>query len=145
MNMSPRLQVEKQVRKVRRRLMMHQLVQGVFVAWAIALVVSAVWFVGQSLFYPACPSELRWALPGTLVGLGTLAAVARAWSRRPSLEAAALALDDRCELRERVTTYLTLPAEMQERAAAQALADDVHTQVAKLNLAGKFPMPLTWG
>ena len=141
---SPRQQVEKQVRRVRRRLMLHHLSHALLITWAVALVASALWFLGTSLFYKDCPDALRWGPPGAALVVATLAALISTWLTAPTFVSSSLALDECCELQERITTYLTLPTELQAKPAAQALEQDVHDQVARLNLAGKFPMPWNW-
>src|SRR5262245_9590247 len=144
MAMSPRLLVEKQVRRVRRRLIWQNLTQMLLVAWALALGVAALWFLGQSLFYTDCPVWLRWTVPGALLGAGTLAALIATWITVPALVSASLVMDERCELKERVTTFLMLPNEMLEKPAGQALAQDVSEQIARLDAAGRFPVRLGW-
>lgn len=142
--MSPRTQIEKQVRKVRRRLMLQNLAQMLFVAWACALAAACVWFIGQAALYASCPPWLRWTVPAGLLGAGTLVAVLATWFSAPTLVAASLVLDDHCKLKERVTTFLTLPPAMLQQPAGQALAQDVHDQLAKLGSAGNVPMQLHW-
>ena len=141
---SPRALVEKQVRKVRRRLTLQNFGQMLLVCWACALGVACLWFIGQSLVYSTCPEWLRWAVPGALLGAGALAALVITWLTAPALVTASLALDQRCELQERVTTLLTLPEDMLDRPAGQALAQDVHDQMIRLDAAGKFPVRVGW-
>ncbi len=141
---SPRSLVEKQVRAIRRRLVLQSLVQTLFVAWACALVVGGLWFLGRELFFRLSPEWLRWTIPGALLGVGTLIALANSWLKAPSLVNASLVLDERCDLKERVTTFLTLPGEMLEQPVGQALAQDVHDQIARLNTSGKFPVRVRW-
>ncbi len=144
MDTSPRSLIEKAVRRVRRRLVFHNAVRLLLVAWAAALAVSALWFVGQALFFTDCPPWLRWTLPAALLGAGTLTSLFIAWWNAPPLVAASLLLDERCELRERVTTFLTLPQEMLDKPAGQALAQDVQNQIAKLSTGARFPLQLRW-
>src|SRR5437762_320314 len=123
MNMSPRSVVEKQVRKVRRRLIWQSGVRNLLVAWTVALGLAALWLAGQALFAPSVTETwLRWTIPAALVGVGTLVALAMALATAPPLVTASLLLDERCGLRERVTTFLTLPDELLQKPAGQALA-----------------------
>jgi len=144
MNTSPRALVEKQVRHVRRRLMLQTLVHALLVAWAAALVATAVWFLIRPIAFPDAASWLRWTVPATFLGLGTLAALAWTWMTAPPLMAASLALDERCALKERITTFLMLPDSMMKSSAGQALLEDVQHQLATLNTAGKFPIRVRW-
>jgi hypothetical protein len=141
---SPRTLIEKQVRKVRRRLVLQNLVHALCVAWAVALGASCVWFLIEALFSSSFAPWMRWTVPAALLGAGTLAALVHAWVTAPPLVAASLVLDERCELKERVTTFLTLPKELLEQPAGRALAEDVETQIAKLDTTGKFGLKLRW-
>jgi hypothetical protein len=144
MAMSPRSLVENQVRKVWYRLVLQNLVQRLLIAWAAALAASTLWFLGQSLFYADCPSWLRWTVPGALLGVATLTALLWTAFTAPRMVTASLALDECCELKERVTTYLTLPEPMLSQPVGQALAQDVHDQITRLDTTGKFPLRLRW-
>jgi hypothetical protein len=141
---SPRTLVEKQVRAIRRRLTFQAFLQMLLVAWAIALVAGGLWFLMRELLYPTSPQWLLWTVPGALLGAVTLFAIIASWLTAPSLVTASLFLDERCDLKERVTTFLTLPGEMLEQPAGQALAQDVSDQIAKLSTSGKFPVRVRW-
>lgn len=144
MSTSPRTLVEKQVRMVRRRLVLQNFIHALWVAWAIALGAACVWFLIEALLPNTFLPWVRWTGPAALLGAGTLAAFVYACLTAPPLVTAALVLDERCELKERVTTFLTLPAELLDKPAGQALAQDVHDQIAKLDTAGKFGLNLRW-
>jgi uncharacterized coiled-coil DUF342 family protein len=144
MNTSPRVLVEQQVRKVRRRLMLQTLLHTLLVAWAAALVATAVWFLIRPLAFPDAAAWLRWAIPAIFLGFGTLTALVWTWMTAPPLMAASLALDERCDLKERITTFLMLPDSMITSSAGQALLEDVQHQLATLNTAGKFPIRVRW-
>src|SRR5687768_13027255 len=141
---SPRSLIEKQVRMVRRRLVLQNLVHALWVAWAVALGASCVWFLVEAIFHSSFLPWVRWAVPAALLGAGTLAALVHAWITAPPLVTASLVLDERCDLKERVTTFLMLPNELLEKPAGQALAQDVSDQIAKLDTAGKFGLSLRW-
>src|SRR5262249_46875087 len=64
--------------------------------------------------------------------------------RAPSRLTAALLLDERCDLRERVTTSLLLSPREQPTAAAQALMADVNSRVADADIRSKFPVRIGW-
>jgi len=57
---------------------------------------------------------------------------------------AALLLDERFGLKERATTALTLPAEVQSTPAAQALLTDVNQRVGQLHVSSRFPVWPSW-
>lgn len=136
--------VERQVRRVRRRLFIQALVNRLVWCWAGALLLTAAWFVLQRLLWPQAEDWPRWAVPtGAQVTASCLALVLSRF-RHPSLVAAALALDDRFDLKERVTTLLTLAPEQTGTSAGQALEADAQRQVQDLDVAEKFPIRLAW-
>lgn len=144
MNTSPRVLVEKQVRKVRRRLLVQNLLHALFIAWAAALALAAVWFLIRPFTPADTPRWLGWGIPGILLAVGAVAALAWTWLTAPPLMAASLLLDERCNLKERVTTFLMLPESMMQSSAGQALVADVQAQLAKLSTAGRFPIRVRW-
>ncbi len=62
----------------------------------------------------------------------------------PSVVAAALAVDERFDLRERVTTLLTLPGPQVDTPAGEALKVDAEQRLKTVNVAEKFPIYLPW-
>src|SRR5262249_10388299 len=79
-----------------------------------------------------------------LAGAGTLLALVLAFVLRPSPVSAALSLDERFNLKERVVTSLTLTPAEAVSPAGQALLADVDTRLAPLRVAGKFPVAVRW-
>src|SRR5436189_6167472 len=101
MNTTPRSMVERQVRRVRRRLFARTLLHGLTVGWAAALLGVALWFLVRPFAFADSGETWRWEVPGIMLGLGTLGGIILALTRMPSLVAAALELDDQFALRER--------------------------------------------
>src|SRR5262245_35335994 len=99
-NLSP---VQSQVARVSRRLFAQTVLDALLWCWTGALVLTAAWFVVQTLFLEDPPTWLRWAVAGGSLGLGAVLAVVIAIVRAPTRVAAALALDEKFGLRERVT------------------------------------------
>src|SRR5262249_8667129 len=64
--------------------------------------------------------------------------------RAPSKLAAALFLDERFGLKERVTTSLTLAPEEEASPAGQALLADVNQRVSDLDVGSRFPVRMSW-
>jgi hypothetical protein len=91
---------------------------------------------------PAGSPLQRWAVAGGVFALATVAAVVRSLIRRPSPVHAALALDERFGLKERVTTGLTLAPADAGSPAALALLEDVNGRVDKLAVPDRFPVRL---
>jgi hypothetical protein len=133
-----------QVSRVSRRLWLQTLVNQLVWCWTGALAVGVGWFLVQPLVMAEPPAWLRWAVAGGAVAVATVLAVVLAWVRRPSPVAAALSLDERFGLKERVTTSLTLPPDQQNSPAGQALLADVTERVAKLDVGSRFPLRMSW-
>src|SRR5262245_6545140 len=136
--------VEQQLRRVRRRLFLQTLLDRLVWCWAAALALSAAWFLLQPLALPAAEDWVRWAVAGGALLAATALAAVLARVATPSRLDAALALDDRFALRERVTTSLSLGAGEEGCSAAQALLADVNRRVAGLDVPARFPVRLSW-
>src|SRR5262249_27090425 len=95
--------VERQVRRVARPLLTQALVNRLVWCWAGTLALGTCWLLLQPLLLPGLDEHLTWGVVGGLVLLGTALAGILALSAAPSRLGAALALDDRFGLRERVT------------------------------------------
>ena len=136
--------LERLILNVQRRLFLRIFVAGLLPCLAVALVLVAIWFVLQPILLAQASLEWKWAVAGGILAGGIVTALVRAFLRAPSGIAAALAVDEAFGLKERVTTYLTLPPQMLHSPAGQALAADVQERVASLQLAGKFPLHVSW-
>ncbi|HZT81586.1 MAG TPA: hypothetical protein VFA26_15275 [Gemmataceae bacterium] len=141
LNPSP---VERQLLRVRRRLFAQVLVNALAWAWAAALLLAGAWFLVQPYLIQEPREWLRWVIAGGLLALGTVVAAVFAFLRRPSHVEAALSLDSRFGLRERVTTSLLLAAHEQASPAGQALLADANQRVANLDVRSGFPLGLHW-
>src|SRR5206468_2959513 len=109
-------------------------------AWVAALALSAVWVFVQRLT-PAlreAPPWLCWGVPAVLLVGATAAALLYALLRAPSELGAAMSLDQRFGLRERVTTSITLDADSAATPAGQALLADAEQRAGKVRVADRF-------
>ena len=97
--------IELDLGQARRRLAVQTLLNRLIGCWAIALAIALGWFLVQPFAYPAASEGLSWIILGSLVGAGGLAALIWTWRTAPSRLSAALALDQRFDLRERVTSF----------------------------------------
>jgi hypothetical protein len=136
--------LHRQIARVSRRLFLQTLLDSLAWCWAGAFLLAAVWFLADPLVPGDRPEGLRWWVAGGLAGLGAVLAVALAVLRAPSKLAAALSMDERFGLKERVTTSLTLPPDAAALPAAQALLEDVNDKVANLDIGSGFPVGLRW-
>ncbi len=144
MNQPALSSVEHQVRRVNRRLFVQALLDRLVWCWAGALGLAVVWFLLQPLLLSGAEEGLRWAVLGGSALAATGLAVALAWSAAPTRLDAALELDRRFQLRERVTTLLSLGPGQEESAAGRALLDDVARHVSGKDVPARFPLRLSW-
>lgn len=134
--------LQRQVTRASRRLFFQTLLDQLIWCWVGAVVVSAGWFLVR-LYALGRPLDGRsWAVVGGAFAAATLVALVLAFLRAPSRLAAALLVDERFGLKERVTTGLTLSPEMEATPAGQALLADVQERVARLDVAERFGVRL---
>jgi hypothetical protein len=136
--------LETRVRQARRRLFTQSLLNRLGLAWGSALALGLVWFFIEPAAVPGAGPYLKWAVLGGLVGAGTVLAVWLARRSAPSPLSAALAIDQRFELKERVTTALSLTPDLHSSPAGQALLADANAKLERVAVAGKFPVRVGW-
>jgi hypothetical protein len=132
----------RQVSRVRRRLFLQSLLERLIGFWVVAIVSTMAWFLVQFYLVPEAPTWLRWSVFGGLMGAATLASVSLAILRAPSPVVAALALDQHFNLKERVTTSLTLAPNEAASPAGIALLADVNVRLEPLRVSERFPLRL---
>lgn len=135
--------LQRQISRVSRRLFWQTVLDSLVWCWTLALVVAIAWFILQPLVFEEPKPWLRWAVTGELLGVASVLALVLAFLRAPTRLAAALSLDERFGLKERVTTSLTLAPEQAESSAAQALLADVNQRIAKLEISERFPIGMS--
>jgi uncharacterized protein YfcZ (UPF0381/DUF406 family) len=136
--------LEVRVRQARRRLFGQLLLNRIGLAWGCALAVGLIWFLAEPFLLPNQPSFLKWVVLGAAGAVGTIVAIWTAIRSSPSPLAAALAVDDRFELQERVTTAVGLDPSQQSSPAGQALLADANAKLEKVAIRGKFPVRMGW-
>lgn len=123
------------IRRARRRLEVQRFA-GVL-GWCWFATFSAVLgLVILGRFYPLPLTDVGYGLVASGLGLG----VALGWmaaTRRGSLHAA-LEIDRRFALKERVSSTLAMPPEDRDTAAGRALAEDAVRRLRRLDLAERF-------
>jgi hypothetical protein len=132
--------VERSVRKAHRRLILQRLVNALVAGWVAAGVIGLGWVLAEPWVLESPPDWLRWAVLGGAAGVGTVAAILWAVLTAPSRSAAALEMDTRFGLKERVTTALYLKPEEQATPAGQAVLADAQAKVSPLAVGEKFPV-----
>src|SRR5262245_24369182 len=134
--------LDRQLSRARRRLFLTTLLGCLAWGWLLAVACAAGWFLAQPYLVREAPEALRWVVLSSLGGLATVLAALLAARIGPSPVAAALALDDRFGLKERVTTSLTLGPDESATPAARALLADVEGRLASVRVGDRFPVRL---
>lgn len=136
--------VDRSVRLALRRLVGQSLLNNLSLWLGVTTGIALAWFVVQPLFLESPPVWLRWtALVGlTAVGLGM--AIWQTVRSAPSRQQAALEVDSRFDLRERVTTALALTPDLLETPAGEAVSADAEARVKKLRVGERFPVKPRW-
>ncbi len=141
---TPQAVIARQVRRVRRRLWIKNLLHGLLLGWSGAFLLATLYFVVRSAIWGPGPEWIRWLVLGSSAGLGMVFALVRAIVCAPSNVTSSLALDERFALKERVTTSLCLSAREKETSAGQAVLEDAHGKVAAIDVAERFPIGPRW-
>ena len=136
--------LDRQVARARRRLFSQTMIETLVGSWIGALSLSVGWFLAEPYLLPDAAPWIRWTTAGVLAGVGLILAIVLAVVRMPSAVAAALALDERFQLKERVTTTLTLSEAQLASDAGQALVADVNSRIAPLRVRDRFPVRIPW-
>jgi hypothetical protein len=139
---TPRQVIDRQVTRVRRRLVIQLLLRNLAAAWAVGLLLCAGWMLVQPYVLPNSLPSLNWWVLGCAVGVFSGFAILQTARRAPSRTDAALALDDRFGLRERVVTVLSLTPDLDATPAAAALLSDAQNRIKPLKVREKFPVGL---
>ena len=132
--------IDRSVRIARQRLVRQSFVNHLGLGWGAALVLALAWFIAQPMLLENPPEALRWIVLSAALALGTLFAIVRTRMGMPSNERVALEIDNRFQLRERITTAVALPGELRNTSAGQALFADAEHKLAPLNVSEKFPL-----
>ncbi|GIW80523.1 MAG: hypothetical protein KatS3mg105_2330 [Gemmatales bacterium] len=141
--MTSRRQIlSRQLRRVCRRLWLQTLLDQLVWFVSGAFVLAALWYVLQPLLFGDASPSVFWQVAGCLAGAAFIAAALVSVFRMPSALSAALALDARFGLKERVTSLLTLSPPDASSPAGLALLEDVEQRVSQLDVGSGFP--LTW-
>lgn len=132
--------IERAVRTARRRLILQAFLNRLAVGWAVALLFALGWLLAEPWLFDAPPARLKWLVAGGFVAVATLAAVVLALRAAPTAFAAALELDARFGLKERVTTALGLRPHEVDTPAGTAVVADAAERVSPLAVRSKFPV-----
>jgi len=132
-------ELRRQVRRARRKLMLEQFLGNAarcllaaMCAALIAVLVPRLWAIGgDSTLW-----SLLWV--GGLLALGLAAAAAITWWRPPSELEAAIEIDRRFELKQRVASALELSPKERESQFGRALIEDAARRVSRVDMRQRF-------
>jgi hypothetical protein len=139
---TPRKLVERQVQRVRRRLLLCKLLECLVGFWALGLIVCALWFLAWPFVATQAAAWARFGITAGIMVGATLTALIWCYLRAPRFVTASMALDEQFDLKERVTTLTMLTPDQLDSPAGLALLDDVQDKVANLDVRRRFPIKL---
>jgi hypothetical protein len=131
--------LRQQIRRAGRRLALQRFLSLVTWHWFAALLLAAG-VIGVDYFRPLGIQTWVWPLAGLGAGILT-AAVWVLVTRRNELEAA-IEIDRRFGLKERVSSTLALESDQLDSPAGKALVDDAVKRVSRLHVAEQFRLKL---
>lgn len=134
-----------QVRRARRRLVLEQFIAIATWSLFVTLLVAVVGVAIPKIWVLAVDSQTwMWSWVGGSIGAGVLTAMI--WTfcvRRSSLEAA-IEIDRRFGLKERVSSTLALGPEERDTEIGKALVTDTARRVERIDVKDKFRLSPSW-
>jgi hypothetical protein len=135
--------LQQQLKRACRRLWVQAWLNRLIAWWSGGIALAIMWLLVQPLLLHSPPRWLAWAVAGSILSLMTIAASVVTAFKAPSGLTAALALDEKFDLRERVTTSVTLASEQAGSPAGKALVADANEHIRKLDVVARFPIRIT--
>ncbi len=132
--------LSQQVRRAQRRLWWQAFFVHLSWSWFATLLLAALAIGWQKLWPVEGITAAQWAAGAVLsaLGLGLLGAVAWTWIRRQDTLDAAIELDRRFGLKERVSSALSLSPDQHQEAASKALLADAVHRVSSIEVRERF-------
>jgi hypothetical protein len=131
--------LKRQVRIARRRLGLQLFLRALAWCWFGTLLAASI-VIGLDKFYPLSIASSAWGVAA--LATGVLLALAWTWSHRRSELEAALEIDRRFGLKERVSSSLSLAEPELATPAGQAVVQDAVRRLERLDVAGQFRVRL---
>lgn len=132
-------ELQKQVRRAKRRITLQRFVNVLGWCWFATLLLAAVILLVDKYF----PLHVQlWAWGAGAIAVGLLAAIAWTLLVGGKPLEAAIEIDRRFGLKERVSSTLAMPPEDLESEAGQTVTLDATRRVARVEISEKFPIVL---
>jgi hypothetical protein len=132
-------ELERAISWARRRMRLQTFVSALVWSLTFALAIAALVIGGERLGWYRLPRDAWWIPLGAFI-IGVVAAALIAMSRGPSVLDAALAIDRRFALGERLSTAIALPEDLRETPAGEALLGDTQKQLSGLDIGARFAL-----
>ncbi len=133
--------LKRQVRSAQQRLILQQLLSAVLWSLFVALIVVAVGVAIRKIWpLPVDGHVWTWSWLGGGLASGLLAAAAYTIIRRRGSLDAAVEIDRRFGLKERVSSCLSLDEQQLESPAGRALLNDALRRAGQVDVAREFPI-----
>jgi hypothetical protein len=130
-------ELQKQVRRARRRITLQRFINVLGWSWFATLLMAALLILIDKYY----PLHIQlWGFPVGAVVVGLLAAIVWSLVARGKPLEAAIEIDRRFGLKERVSSTLAMPPDDLQSEAGQTVAADATHRVARLEISEKFPI-----
>ena len=130
--------IDRSLRIARRRLVGQLLLNKLVTSLSFAFGAAILWFAVQPFAFPTLGESSRWWVLAGCAAVGIVAGCIAAFLASPTPVDVALAIDQRFELRERITTAVALSPELRESSAGQALWADASAKVSDVRMKDQF-------
>ncbi len=132
--------LRKQIRRAQQRLILQSLAGKLAWCWFVTLLAAAV-AIGAGKLWPIV-DERAWATGaiGMALGLGAIAAAAWTWKSRSSTLEAAVEIDRRFGLKERIASTLSLKQAQLDSPIGQALVHDAQRRIDQIDVSERFSL-----
>ena len=134
--------IQQTVRAARRRLLWQTILDRLGIAVAVGLFLGLAWILAEPWLLVDAPTWLAWTILGSVTGVIVAATLAFTIWKRPSQHRAALELDARFGLRERITTAMGLDERTRESSVGIAVLADATRKIESLSIGSQFPLRL---
>lgn len=130
--------LRKQVDRAQRRLILQSLAGKLAWCWFATLTAAAI-AIGIGKFWPSI-DQTTWVLGsiGAALAVGAVVALAWTWATRPAALEAAVEIDRRFGLKERVSSALALDRGQSDTPIGRALVADAEQRVGAIEVADRF-------